>query len=234
MSPHHRLPRARVVQRERYLLELCRRRDVLHLGCVDWPYTRQRLENRSLLHLRLSEVCGRLVGVDNDGESVAILREHGIDDVFCRDGADIGELCAELGWTPEVILAGEILEHSDTPKQLLQGVRQAMGDGVLLVITVPNAYSAKALIHMLLGHEKVHPDHVAYHSYCTLRELLRRCDLEPGEVACYRTVNPDWPERFANLLLRPLLFLRPYLADGLIVTCSATAGNAGPAPRTTP
>ncbi|MBO0181221.1 hypothetical protein J0682_30075, partial [Vibrio parahaemolyticus] len=76
----------------------------------------------------------------------------------------------------DVIVAGEIIEHLNNPGLFLSGVRRFMHRDSKLVITTINAYCAmRFFVYALRGrrgiNEFVHPDHVAYYSYSTLRVL---------------------------------------------------------------
>ena len=55
-----------------------------------------------------------------------------------------------------------------------------------LVITVPNAFSLRNLLHVLRGYEKVAPDHVSYYSFSNVRELAERNGYQLDRVSWYR------------------------------------------------
>jgi hypothetical protein len=56
------------VEKTEYILDRCQGKSVLHIGCTCYPNTATRLESDSFLHKRLSEVAGRLHGIDVDHE----------------------------------------------------------------------------------------------------------------------------------------------------------------------
>lgn len=55
-----------IADRDSWIIDQCAGKTVLHLGCTDWPLTRDRLERGALLHQKLAEVCHVVVGVDPD------------------------------------------------------------------------------------------------------------------------------------------------------------------------
>jgi hypothetical protein len=50
-------------------------REVLHVGCTDWPLTADRIGSGELLHSLLCDRATRCVGVDLNAEGIAKLRE---------------------------------------------------------------------------------------------------------------------------------------------------------------
>jgi hypothetical protein len=101
-----------------------------------------------------------------------------------------------------------------------------MNAGTELILTVPNAFSAKAFLRVVLGHEKVSADHVAYYSLINLQELASRSQLTVSQVRWYRTSFVTHPaERMADALLWPLLAVRPQVSDGIVVVCRKRTGE---------
>ncbi len=126
-----------------------------------------------------------------------------------------------------MVIAGELIEHLDQPGLFLQHTADLMNAGTELIITVPNAFSAKSFLRVLLGREKVSADHVAYYSLINLQELASRCQLEVTQVRWYRSSFVTHPaERLVDGLLWPLLTLRPQMSDGIIVVCRKVADRA--------
>src|SRR3990170_2216778 len=111
------LPRERIVDRDKYLLEASAGRDVLHLGATDAPFTAEKAARGALLHQRLATVAGSLRGLDSDASSVALLADrYGISDIQLTD------LSAPV--TPDVqpaelVICGDIIEHVNNAGNLL-------------------------------------------------------------------------------------------------------------------
>src|SRR5690606_18031806 len=162
------------------LLDLCRWRDVLHLACAAWPATESLYQSGQLLHRKLQTACRRLAGADVSATGIGWLRAQGVDDLYVADLLDAGDvqrLFDRLGFRPELVIAGELLEHVDAPGELVRHVCQHMPPSCRLVATVPNAFALDGFLHVLLGREKVAPDHVCYFSATNLRELVERRGL---------------------------------------------------------
>jgi len=222
MAPNHWLPRTRVRRRDRYLTRLCMNRNVVHLACAAWPFTTELLANGELLHAKLDDVCEKLAGVDICSDGLAILRQRFGNlheaDLLCVE--QFQSFVDQLSWTPDIFVAGELIEHLDQPGQLLENCQRVMPRTAKLAITVPNAFSAKSFLRVAVGIEKVTADHVAYYSMTNLRELVSRAGFELLDTVWYRAEgNVHVAERAVDLAMKPCLWACPQLADGLIVVC---------------
>lgn len=226
LAPHQPLPRTKQVDRDQYLLDLCRGRRVLDLACAAWPATSMWCANGSLLHLRLAKVCQSLAGFDRSEPGLEILRQRGVRELHCLDLLDrrqVEEGWRKLSFQPEIVLAGELLEHLDRAGLALDNFRRLMAPHSRLVITVPNAFSIRGLLHVLKGYEKVARDHVSYYSYSNVRELAERNGFGLEKVSWYRYSLVRRPiDRLLDLVIGPALWVWPQLSEGLIAECRVT------------
>jgi len=218
-----KLPRAKAVVREDYLIDACRHRRALHVGCADAPFTRRKHEDGTLLHGKLAGVASELVGIDCDEDALVWLGEHGVHDLFLRDASEIGGLLRETGFRPEVIVAGEVLEHLLEPLQFLNGISSVMDRGTKLVLSVPNAFAATSVASVWLRKEKVHPEHVAYYSYFTIRELLRRTGFEVVDQHPYVHPPGNVREILFSGVVRFLSLGNPHFSDGYVLSAVRAA-----------
>ena len=218
-GPWQSLPRSPVVNREQFILEESRGKRVLELGCANWPFTIEFINQGELLYQRLEKVCASLAGIDISAEGITLLKSRGFKNVFTADASKFEEITTSLGWTPEIIIAGEILEHVGTPEQTLRELASSMPSECTLLITVPNAFSIKSFIHVILGHEKQHTDHVACYSYNTMRQLLLRANLEVIYMRYFKIRPGNLIEKALDYLFIPIVLFRPYFSDGLIFCC---------------
>lgn len=223
-TKEQQLSRPQLVDRVAYLIEACRGRRVVHLGCANAPYTEVSIAEDSLLHARLGEVAGELWGVDSDRQGLALLEAHGHErlveaDLESLDGADLPR-------RPDVIVAGEIIEHLSNPGRFLHAVKPLMGPATTLLLTTVNAYCGmRFVIYALRGRggraEPVHPDHVAYYSYSTLHLLLERHGLEVTSFAFYDLGPEHRPHNrfYLNWINDIMVRASRQLADGIVVEC---------------
>lgn len=211
----------RVVQRVEFIKSICAGRKVLHLGCTNWPYTQDSIDNDMLLHLELAESASKLVGFDFDQQGLDILSASGVDNLYRADLENLDEV--PLNETFDVIIGGEMIEHLSNPGRFLKGIQRFMDPKTQLVITTINAYCAmRFLIYGLRGkggrNEPVHPDHVAYYSYSTLNLMLERAGLGVKEFMFYDIGVEHRPFNrwFYNVFNDVAVRMFPQFSDGVI------------------
>src|SRR5688572_3215860 len=127
-----------LVQRLPFIKEICVGRKVLHLGCTNYPYTTEAIENNQLLHFELESIASELFGIDFDQQGIDVLERHGSTNIFRADLERLHE--SPLDDRFDVIVAGEIIEHLDNPGLFLQGIKRFMTEETVLVVTTVNAY----------------------------------------------------------------------------------------------
>lgn len=224
LAPRCPLPRPGQVDRDTYLLEMCRGKRVLHLACAAWPATEMWCSDGSLLHLGLEKVASQLAGFDWSEQGLEILSQHSTTGLHRLNLLETDQVEAgweKIGFEPEIVLAGELLEHLDRAGLVLENCRRMMGSSCKMVVTVPNAFSVRSMLHVLRGYEKVAPDHVSYYSYSTVRELVARNGFQLDRAAWYRYSPTRKPiDRFVDAAIAPILWMWPQLAEGIIAECS--------------
>ena len=162
----HKIPDAPVVDREKYILEQCKDKIVLNLGCASGE-----------LHEKIQSVARMAYGIDkekcNHGEKCLTID-------FERFPHMSSVPFKEISF--DVIVAGEILEHLSAPGPLLEALRYYICP---ILITVPNALSVSASNWTHKGIENVNIDHVSWYSYRTLRTLIEKCGYKLDYFAWY-------------------------------------------------
>jgi 2-polyprenyl-3-methyl-5-hydroxy-6-metoxy-1,4-benzoquinol methylase len=197
MEFRHRLPDTTLVHaRHPFIVERCRGKSVLHIGCVDAGLLEQRFAHGELLHQKLLRVAPCVIGTDIDAEGIRFLRQHGIEDVHLVDVSDEN---AELPFADrrfDVIVLSEVIEHVLDPGRMLKRLMHLMQpETTQLLVTVPNAFTVNNLLHMARGVEYVHPDHNYYFSRATLRNLLLKSGLRIAEELLYTFETEVLPAR---------------------------------------
>ncbi len=213
-----------LVDRVKFIKDKCSGKKVLHLGCTDYPYTKHSISNKMLLHFEIEKVAKELYGFDYDQAGIDILREAGVRHIYRADLENLAEVqCNEIF---DVILAGEMIEHLSNPGLFLRGIKRFMNSETVMIITTINAYCGmRNVIYALRGkggiNEPVHPDHVAYYSYSTLKLIIEREGLNLQKFSFYdigdvhRPFNP-W---YWNMVNDICVKMASQLADGIIAEC---------------
>jgi len=214
-----------VVDRTEFLLNECAGKSVLHLGCTNYPYTEQSIRDDMLLHTKLAAVASDLYGLDADESGIEEMNRLGFENIFRADLEHLEDL--ELHRTFDVIVAGDMIEHLNNPGLFLTGIRQLMSAETRLILSTINAYCGmRFLWYGLKGKrgrtEFVHPDHVAYYSYSTLKLLVERHDMKVEKFLFYDIGREHRPHNrwFLNVLNDVCVRIAPQWADGLIAVCT--------------
>ncbi len=193
-----------IVNRIDFILDRCEGKTVLHLGAVD-----RSGDGVGGLHRRLLEVSKEVVGIDNDAAGIVLAEERGIENIEEGDIEELDRLSLP-GFRPDIILASEVLEHLSSPGRFLHSVKSFFSPDTQMIITTPNYFSAYRFFYPILATEIVHAEHVAYHSFATLTNLLSRFGYRILER--YGYVLAMRPMR----VLRGLLRMFPHFAAGYV------------------
>lgn len=149
----HKVPDAPVFDRTEYLVKACTGKVILDVGASGY------------MSEKLTEVAKEYhaVGID---DNPGFENYHQID----LDDPD-EDWHWPYGIDPDLIVAGEILEHLSNPGHCLDVLHAHRKQ---VIITVPNAYSIAGWKYMARGIESVNKEHVAWYSYHTLKVLVER------------------------------------------------------------
>lgn len=230
----HKLPKAPLVDRIEYLVDLSRGRRVIHVGFVDTGCRTMNQEAEAWLHAHLDAVTTSLVGIDVDEIGVKDAEAAGYE-AYVADCRDPDELEA-LGLAPaQLVIAGEVIEHLDDPGAFLSGLQTLVAPGGQLVVTTPNSYGLFNVAASLARREINHPDHVVMFTWRTLTNMASRHGWEPVETRVYVPSVKDLSgqgvaAKGLGLLAKFVVFLerslarlgRGYAADGMIIVFRST------------
>jgi hypothetical protein len=198
------------------IMELCRDRSVLDLGCIQHSW-RMSIDNPDWLHEAIRSVAASCTGVDYLNDDVEELRSRGYDIVYgdvLRDSPP-GKY--------QVVTAGDLVEHLGNPGLLLDYIADALTDDGVAVITTPNAvYAAQFWTVIARGRPDISPEHAVLFDPFTFGKLVERSPLqirdlywlEPSWSAFWNTRNPavEWlVRRPLHKVTLGLTAMRPYL-----------------------
>lgn len=176
----HALPPVRVVNREAFILEHVKGKRVVEFGAS------------GALHDAVVEVATSVFGVDREdapgvrGFDLDDVRQTGLPlptplNIASQDRTVTAERAVDH---VDVILCGEVLEHLSNPGWFLTRLRSHF-EGVPVIVTVPNAFTASGAKWIARGFENVNLDHVAWYSPKTLATLLQRAGYVCADLYFY-------------------------------------------------
>ena len=150
MKTLFRVPKVEtVIGRMNFVLERCKGKKILHLGCVDEGLTEERIKKGDLLHTRLMSVAKEVLGVDISAEGIKLLKEYGIDNLIVGNIEQLEQIEELNQQNFDIILLTEVLEHLNNPGLFLQGVKKLFSPDTLMIITVPNGLRLTGLGYTL-------------------------------------------------------------------------------------
>ena len=176
MGPHsqeywdkqvHVVPQSKTVEREKFILDRCTGKTVLHIGCT------------GPLDAAMRKVAKRCYGIDKEPSERTYYAAFDLD--RCAHGIDP----AEFPRFPdvEIIVCGEVLEHLSNPGRFLDFLHVVYD--VPVIFTVPNAFSSGSIGWLKRGYENVNVEHVAWYSWHTIKILLKRHGYEISDFFWY-------------------------------------------------
>lgn len=204
MQFEHELPEVKIISgRHPFIVNKCRGKVTLHIGCVDAGLLEERFSNGELLHQKLEAECSELWGCDIDEDGIDFLADRGYENIFVLDLEDeqrIKDIFKKKKF--DVVILSEVAEHLLNPGKVLMLIAEhCLKNDSVLIFSVPNAYSAHGIWNMIKNIEFVHPDHNYYFSYVTALNLLRKCDYEVKDLYCYTFLERLLPKKIRSKLL---------------------------------
>lgn len=159
----------------RYVVERCRGKSVLDLGCVMHD-PRYHL-NKWWLHRAIAEFAADLTGLDLSASGVRALRKAGYNVVQ----GDAGSFTFDRKF--DVIVAGDLIEHLGNPSGMLESCLAALAPGGRIIIQTPNPWYWRVIIKAVLFREVPNnPEHTCWFDPRTLRQLAQRHGLTLGKT----------------------------------------------------
>lgn len=158
-----------------FLMEYCKDKDVLDIGCVQ--HDPQAYNSRYWVHKALRSVAKSILGLDLHKEGVAVLQAKGFNVIE----ADAENFTLDRQF--DVIVAGDIIEHLGNLNGFLSSCKAHLRPGGRLLVSTPNPWYwrniAKAALHTEVSNN---PEHVTWICPKLLRQLVRRHGMDVGEI----------------------------------------------------
>jgi len=189
------------VDRIKYIANACTGRKVLDLGAMDETAWKSKRGRGTWLHEEIARVAREVDGVDTSelvppsGLQTAPNARIGPGNV-----TDLEPVIRRLGETPDVVVAGELIEHLECPLQWLKGIsgiRQLAGS--VLILSTPNATAIHNFLIGLARRESTHHDHLCILSYKTLTTLCKRAGFRDWDLVPYYSRFTEMQERHSGL-----------------------------------
>lgn len=227
--PLERLHVGRPVDRLAYVAEACRGKAVLDLGAMDETAYATKSGHGTWLHERIAAVATRVVGID----SSSLVPADGLASapnarIVRGDIARLDDWFMANDFQPDIVVAGEVIEHMENPLAFLRGLPAIERlKGRTLLLTTPNATACHNVAVGMFSRESTHVDHLCIFSYKTLNTLCRRAGFSGWEIVPYRSVFIEMRARNRGLrravvaagegVVNGIEWLFPLLSFGYVV-----------------
>ena len=180
-TPLEKIRISRPVDRINFVVSNCAGKNVLDLGCFD--ETALIKKNSGMwLHEQIAKVAKFVYGIDNSvslkDKQISVSRNSKI--VF----GDVTDLKETDDFAPDIIVAGEIIEHLPNAQDFLKKIKSLYG-GKQLICTTVNASSFTNSLLSLFKRESCHKDHLQVYSFKTINTLCRLAGFEDWEILTY-------------------------------------------------
>lgn len=198
----------KTIDRIPYLLEVCKNKKVIHLGCADHlELINSKRQNNLWLHELLTNVSQKCIGFDINEEAINYInKDLEFSNVFCED--IISKRCDMIyndKW--DIMVIGEILEHVNNPVEFLSNIKALYKDSLKnLVITVPNALRLENYMFSQNGYECINSDHRYWFTPYTISKIMHESGLEVEEIFMTTSYKIK-DENIRNILMNNNIFM---------------------------
>ena len=212
------------VDRLDFISEACRGKRVLDLGCLDETALAKR-DTDHWLHGRIGRLATTVVGIDSSDQVPEEGLVTGANSTILKGDAtdpDLSRIDAEI----DVIVAGEFIEHIDSPSEFFQAMKRRF-PGRELIISTPNGLAFANTLLGLIRREAQHPDHIHVFTFKILNTLAARAEFQSWEITPYRfyatemILNSTGPKRALTVVVERLVRIVegffPLLSFGYVV-----------------
>ncbi|MEO7268505.1 MAG: class I SAM-dependent methyltransferase [Knoellia sp.] len=161
-----------------FLMDRCRDRRILDIGCV--AHDVERMKSPDWLHGRLAVVAASCLGVDVLAEGAEHMRTLGYDVIVHDLTTGPGPVAAKGPF--DVIVAGELIEHVPSLDMLFTAARDLLSPDGQLIITTPNPWTPARVAAGQRGDCWENVDHIMFAFPSGIAELAERHDLVLSEA----------------------------------------------------
>ena len=154
---------------EEVVLNRCRGKEVLDIGAI--AHNKEYIKSPMWKHRRIKRVCSSIVGLDILRDMVEWINARGYEFV-CADATSNVNLNRKF----DVVVMGDLIEHVDNMKGLLDFGKRHLKDGGSILISTPNPY----FYHTIFGFlsEKGPRDNMEHTCWVTPSNMNEMCCRE--------------------------------------------------------
>ena len=151
---------------------------ILHMGCCDHEdIIEEKIKNNTHLHVNISKIAKKCMGVDINIEALNKLKSLNIDNCMYYNVYESVDPILE-NEIYDYILLGEILEHISDPVLFLKTIHEKFVNAKKIIITVPNAFSSRNIYNIKKGVEEINTDHKFWFTPFTISKVITEANFK--------------------------------------------------------
>ena len=201
----------KLISRIDYLSEICKDKNVIHLGCLDHNMDTiiKKTNENTWLHKRLTDVSAKCLGIDIDSKLIDKIRDMGIINVICSDlqNDHIRQEIISCQW--DYLVCGELVEHVDNPASFLSAIREKYYPFIKkLIVTVPNSLSFGHIKRAFKTREGINTDHRYSFTPYNISKILVISGYHLNKIDMLMNCDPQKRGPLHRIILKKFPLLR--------------------------
>lgn len=208
------LKKAKVVHKQAKILELCKDKSVLDVGCIGQDLNPSE---KNWLHAKIKSVASNITGTDINTKSIHHLKAEGWNIVHPD------ELNIDNSTKYDVIVMGDVIEHVNDPGEFLTFYNQFLNDDGIIIVCTPNAFGIRYFLQVLFfGKPGTNPEHTLFLDPMVMCELVSRINLTPKEFFWLYEYTPpkSFPQKIIRAISSCFIFFRSYFRANFMIVLS--------------
>lgn len=167
-------PRKLIKNRDDKIIQLCKWKNVLHIGACDSPFTKEKLADprNPLLYILIDEVCNSQIWIDLDKDSIDYLNNNYKSNRSKLEHVNMDEFHESMYHNIDVIVFWEVIEHLMNLQVAIGNIKKVMNENTIIIVSTPNILNILNFVKNLFGIEWFHDDHKIWFSYWLLKNIL--------------------------------------------------------------
>jgi 2-polyprenyl-3-methyl-5-hydroxy-6-metoxy-1,4-benzoquinol methylase len=215
-----KLPKLNYYDSQKWILEKCQDKSILHLGCagdITLNYGKESALRFNLAKIYSENLWGIELNLDALDYVKKLVPETN-DDNIKYFNANVEDLKLMPHKKFDIILAGSIIEHLSNPGLILNEIKPFLHKESVLLVTTPHVWGIFQFFRVALRkNEAVNPEHTCWYSIPTITELVSKYDYVPVQFNTGYGFHPDsFKWKLKKKLGKYFFNLFPHLGGSLL------------------
>ncbi len=157
------------IDKSKLIVDVCRGKDVLDIGCIDHSYTTALELGEEWLHRKITQSSKSTIGLDILKADAEVLNGLGYN-IVVGDAERFS-----IGRTFDAIVGGDIIEHLSNIGLFLDCVRMHMHAESQFIVTTPNPFNFEQVMQAVFNRQVVvNKQHTVWLDPVVMWQLLNR------------------------------------------------------------